>query len=189
MTRPTLITFILLITVAAAPGLHAQMSHAHHSAYADETRTGITSLSADEITQLENGEGMGFARAAELNSYPGPRHVLDAAEELGLSASQREQTQRIFDEMKSEAVRIGGEIIEKERHLSRRFEHRHIDEPQLRGLVTEIGLLRAELRVAHLRAHLEMATLLSAEQIERYDALRGYVTDDEPSPPRQPDRG
>ena len=169
------ICVFLAAATASASDAHPQSSH--HSAYASEAKSDIASLSADELTQLESGAGMGFARAAELNSYPGPQHVLDAAEALGLTEPQRKETQRIFDAMKSDAVRIGREIIEKERHLSQRFQHRHIDERVLRELASELGLLRAELRVAHLRAHLSVASLLSAEQIERYDELRGYSRD------------
>jgi Spy/CpxP family protein refolding chaperone len=171
----TYICLFLAAVAVSASDAHPQSSH--HSAYAGETKSDVPSLSAEEVSQLESGAGMGLARAAELNGYPGPMHVLEAAEELGLSEAQREETQRIFEVMKSDAVRIGKEILEKERHLSMRFQHRHIDEKVLRELVTEVGLLRAELRVAHLRAHLSVAALLTPEQIERYDELRGYSRD------------
>ena len=36
----------------------------------------IRGLSEQEIDDLTNGRGMGLARAAELNGYPGPLHVL-----------------------------------------------------------------------------------------------------------------
>ena len=39
----------------------------------------------------------------------------------------------------------------------------------------EIATLRGELRLAHLRAHLAMKTILTPEQIEAYDRLRGYA--------------
>lgn len=183
MTRSIVyLSAILAAVTASASQDHSQASH-HHSVYADEARSEIASLSADELKQLESGAGMGFARAAELSGYPGPMHVLEAAKELGLSDSQREETQRIFDTMKSDALRIGGEIIEKERRLSLRFQHRHIDETVLRELAAELGLLRAELRVAHLRAHLSTTALLTPEQIQRYDELRGYAKSEQARAP------
>src|SRR4051794_20423334 len=41
----------------------------------------IKALSAEEVSQLERGGGLGHGRAAELNHYPGPGHVLDLADE------------------------------------------------------------------------------------------------------------
>lgn len=171
---------ILVAVVVAAilsPSLHpinAQEHHEHHSAYADQPSSGIAGLSPDEVRQLENGEGMGLARPAELNHYPGPKHVLEAADELDLTAEQRAAATAIFDRMKKNARSIGAEIIEKEAVLSRRFEHQHIDEESLRKLTSEIGQLRADLRYTHLEAHLEMVKIMSKAQIEKYDALRGY---------------
>src|SRR5512140_1710908 len=51
------------------------------SPYAGEEKREIKSLSADVIEQYNQGEGMGMAKAAELNHYPGPRHVLMAADQ------------------------------------------------------------------------------------------------------------
>ena len=42
--------------------------------------------------------------------------------------------------------------------------------------VTEhLGLMRGQLQAAHLRAHIEATELLTVEQIEGYDRLRGYL--------------
>ncbi|MGH9457131.1 MAG: Spy/CpxP family protein refolding chaperone [Thermoanaerobaculia bacterium] len=164
----------LLVAGGAGAGQTHDASRDHHSAYAEQAGSGIAGLSLREIEQLENGEGMGLARAAEMNRYPGPRHVLGAAEELGLSDEQRRETERIFDDMHAEAVAIGKRIIEKERILSQRFAHRHVDEDVLRQLTAAIARLQGELRLAHLRAHLRMEELLSGEQIARYHELRGY---------------
>ena len=38
----------------------------------------IKALSSKEVQGLLQGKGMGMAKAAELNQYPGPRHVLDS---------------------------------------------------------------------------------------------------------------
>ncbi|HVS02445.1 MAG TPA: periplasmic heavy metal sensor, partial [Thermoanaerobaculia bacterium] len=125
--------------------------------------------------QLENGEGMGLARAAELNSYPGPRHVLELAGELALSVEQRARVEAIHDRMLAAAQRLGAAIIDKERHLDRRFAHHHLDEAALRQLTAAIGALYGELRFAHLRAHLETVEVLHPEQVAADDRLRGYA--------------
>ena len=55
------------------------------SSYAGQEMRAIKSLSPQEVADLLAGRGMGLAKAAELNHYPGPRHVLDLARELDLT--------------------------------------------------------------------------------------------------------
>ena len=45
----------------------------------------------------------------------------------------------------------------------------------MRAETAAIAGLQGRLRAVHLAAHLETRALLSAEQIARYDALRGYA--------------
>ena len=77
--------------------------------------------------------------------------------------------------MHREATTLGKTIIEREAELDARFARAEIDEVSLQAAITEIGRLRGELRLSHLRAHLQMRALLSEDQIARYDELRGYV--------------
>jgi hypothetical protein len=51
---------------------------------------------------------MSLALAAELNGYPGPRHVLELGEQLGLTEQQRAGVQRLFDDMTAEVLPLGG---------------------------------------------------------------------------------
>ena len=69
---------------------------------------------------------MGLALPAELNGYPGPSHVLENADALGLSADQRDRTKGLFDTMKAEAVPVGERLIEQETKLDRLFADREI---------------------------------------------------------------
>jgi hypothetical protein len=46
----------------------------------------------------------------------------------------------------------------------------------------QIAQLQGDLRVAHLQAHVEMKRVLSREQIDMYDALRGYTVSTGPAP-------
>jgi Spy/CpxP family protein refolding chaperone len=144
--------------------------------YADQRLDEVKTLSADEVQGLLNGDGMGMARAAELNHYPGPRHVLDLASQLQLSEAQRNKTQEIYNQMHVEAVRLGKMILQKEEELYHIFRKGEIDSNRLKALVMEITRFRGELRLVHLFAHLEMKKILSQGQIERYDELRGYRT-------------
>jgi len=67
--------------------------------YAGQQTRAIKALSDDDIASLLKGEGMGMAKAAELNGYPGPTHVLALAPQLKLTEPQRQQVQAIFDRM------------------------------------------------------------------------------------------
>ena len=53
--------------------------------YAGLESRAIKALAPSEVEDLRQGNGMGMALPAELNGYPGPRHVLDLAEELNLT--------------------------------------------------------------------------------------------------------
>ena len=162
------LTKVLITLMMCASLVPAQSIHGSHQV--DEGKT----LSADEIQGLLNGDGMGMARAAELNHYPGPRHVLDFASQLQLSEDQRSKTQKIYDKMHEEAARLGKTILHREEELDHIFKKDEIDSNKLKTLVMEIGRLRGELRLVHLLAHLEMKRVLSPEQIRKYDELRGY---------------
>ena len=162
------LTKVLITLMMCASLVPAQSIHGSHQV--DEGKT----LSADEIQGLLNGDGMGMARAAELNHYPGPRHVLDFASQLQLSEAQRSKTQEIYDRMHVEAVRLGRAILHKEEEIDDTFKKNDLDSDRLKTLVMEIARLRGELRLVHLLAHMEMKRVLSRGQIEKYDELQGY---------------
>jgi Spy/CpxP family protein refolding chaperone len=148
---------------------------AAESPYAGEEQRRISAFSASEIAALEHGDGMGFAKAAELNHYPGPKHVLELAEELELTPSQRAGTESIYADMRSRARQLGRELLEAEAALDRAFAEKTFDAAALEIAVLRIGELRARLRYVHLAAHLRQADILSAAQIAKYDRLRGYT--------------
>lgn len=167
--------WLLMLSCALSVASAAAQESKPGGAYAGEERRAIKSLSAEEVEGLLNGQGMGLAKAAELNHYPGPRHVLELATELQLTPEQRTQTQAAFDLMRGEAVRLGRLIVERERALDAMFAQGEIDAGKLRAATSEIARLQGDLRAAHLAAHLEVRRLLSPQQIKKYDELRGYA--------------
>ena len=144
------------------------------SPYARQETREIKALSRDEINGYVSGDGMAFAKAAELNHYPGPKHVLQLADQLQLSEEQRRTTQRLFEEMNSTAVNLGKQLVERERLLDSRFAAASISDAELSQLVSEVSVLHGKIRAVHLQAHVAERVLLTAEQLMRYDALRGY---------------
>ena len=147
---------------------------AGQSPYAGEEQRSIKSLSAREITSLRNGEGMGFAKLAELNHFPGPKHVLELSTELDLSPSQLAATEALFEKMQHDAIALGEELILAEMRLDQAFEKASIDQQKLEVALLEIGRIRAQLRYVHLESHLQQKQLLSPDQRQKYDTLRGY---------------
>ncbi|MGH7599223.1 MAG: hypothetical protein ACREOI_22935 [bacterium] len=142
--------------------------------YSGQEQREIKTLSTSDIKMYLEGHGMGLAKVAELNHYPGPRHVLDLAAELKLSHEQFTKTQQAYDKMHAEAMRLGKWIVAKEKQLDSLYATQKMTETQLRAIVGEIAKLQGELRFTHLNAHLEMKKILSSQQVAKYDELRGY---------------
>lgn len=148
---------------------------AQHQPYSGMEQRAVKALSDKQIEDLRNGRGMGLAMAAELNGYPGPLHVLEHADALGLSAEQRAKTKQLFESMKAETIPLGEKLIAEETDLDRAFAHRRISLDNLAAKTNLIGQTQAELRAAHLRYHLAQVELLSPAQVSRYIELRGYA--------------
>ncbi len=167
--KKALIIFGFLITIPCLT-----FAQSGDSPYAGQEKREIKALSVEDIEGYLTGQGMGFAKAAELNHYPGPKHVLELAGELSLEKEQINKTKETYNRMHQDAVFLGKKIVEKERFLDHLFASQKIDEEKLRGTTLEIGRLKGELRAVHLKAHLEMREILTPHQIYRYDELRGY---------------
>ncbi len=175
----------VFIVLAIAGRAEAQEHHrganapgAGQTSYAGYQNRGVKALSAQQISDLRNGRGMGLALAGELNGYPGPAHSLELADRLGLSLEQRSQTEAALAAMTAETKAIGEEVITGERALDRLFADRAITQGKLDAAVMTIALAQGRLRAAHLRYHLRMADVLSPEQAATYALLRGYEEDD-----------
>lgn len=145
------------------------------SPYAGMERRRVKALSDQQIADLKAGRGMSLALAAELNSYPGPLHVLELADALQLSDQQRSRTNVLIESMKAETIPIGEAIIVEETTLDRLFSERRVTRASLDAAVSRIGAAQGELRGAHLRYHLAMVEVLSPAQMALYAKLRGYA--------------
>lgn len=163
----------ILLAVALLAGVAAAQQVPQP--YAGQQERQIKALSASEIDDYLAGNGMGLARAAELNGYPGPRHVLDLSGQLGLSAAQQSRTESLFRAMQDEARDIGRVLVASERELDQLFATGAVTEEAMSRKLHDIGELQARLRTVHLKAHLEQARVLTSTQNARYAQLRGYA--------------
>jgi Spy/CpxP family protein refolding chaperone len=148
------------------------------SPYAGQQTRTIKSLSQQEIADYLDGKGMGFAKAAELNGYPGPAHVLELAEQLGLTLAQKSRTEEIFSRMQARARELGMRLVAEERTLDELFASKSISPQSLATSVNSIASLQSELRATHLQAHLEQTEVLTTAQKAKYWQLRGYASAD-----------
>jgi len=163
-----LFSALLLATVAG-------VANAQTSPYAGEQQRSIKALSERDIAELQSGHGMGLAKSAELNGYPGPAHVLELAAPLQLTPQQRAATSALLAEHKATARDMGVRLIAAERALDDAFARHSVDAETLDRLTLAIGRQQAQLRAEHLRTHLTQTALLTAEQVTRYSQLRGYT--------------
>ncbi len=163
------------VPLIAACGFLALAANAFaDSPYAGQEQRQVKSLSAAEVEALRDGKGMGFAKVAELNHYPGPKHVLELAAELELTQTQVHETEQLFTDMQTRARSLGRELVDAEAALDRAFAEQAIDKTTLEAMLFQVGELRARLRYVHLEAHLRQRALLTEDQVVRYDELRGY---------------
>src|SRR5918996_6449920 len=97
------LTLIAALLLAAPAGA----ARAQHQPYAGQHERDIKALSAAEVEQYLAGAGMGYAKPAELNRHPGPAHVLELADRLGLSPEQRATAKGLMETHHAEARTIG----------------------------------------------------------------------------------
>ncbi|MEL6573942.1 MAG: hypothetical protein AAFQ64_20025 [Pseudomonadota bacterium] len=171
-----MIRTLAFLTVSFALSCAATAEETHQPYKGFETRA-ITSLPEQDIDALREGSGWRLALPAELNGFPGPAHVLELAEELGLSARQEESISSIFEAMRLEAIAKGKVLIDAEHSLDEGFRSDSMDADRLLRLIQYAEAARADLRYVHLSRHLMTLEVLDAEQVSAYAVLRGYSSE------------
>jgi hypothetical protein len=159
-----------LILLGSGSAIFAQVHDAHQAHGAAVASAGYSP--EQRAAGLREGRGMGLALPAEANGYPGPRHVLELADSLGLSVDQRGRTQALFDAMERDARRLGSELLDREAALDALFRDRAANEERLAVAVRAIAETESALKLTHLRTHLAMMDVLSRDQVVRYATLR-----------------
>jgi hypothetical protein len=166
--RIQLLSALVLFALAAPVAVRAA------GGYAGQQTRDIKALSSEEVADLLAGRGMGLAKPAELNHYPGPAHVLELKDALGLAPDQVRAVEDSFRRMSDAARPLGAELVAHERALDQAFASGGVTPDALRAETAAIGALQGRLRAIHLAAHLETRAVLTPEQVARYDTLRGY---------------
>ncbi len=153
------------------------------SPYVGQETRGIKALSQDDVNGLLAGAGTpfgGMAKPAELNGYPGPRHVLDAveAEQFNITNEQLILVEELYQSMLNKSIPLGEQIIAVEKEMDDAFSNGTMTMDNLSTWLNESTSLYGQLRFVHLETHLTMVDILTAEQVEQYNEFRGYTSDD-----------
>ncbi len=170
--------FLLLLVLVFPFCLTAFGQHSHESKYIGQENRKIKSLSESDIDDLKNGRGWGLAKAAELNGVPGPIHLLEMKDEIDLSVEQTEKIEILFQTMNSQAIPLGLKLIDLEKELNSHFAANTINEDLLKKLLDRITQVTSKLRYVHLSYHLKTPDILTSEQMQLYNKLRGYSSED-----------
>lgn len=128
---------------------------------------------------LLNSEGAGMAAYAELNGFPGPKHVLDLEKQLGLTAEQKGKVREIYDDMKVRARNLGKMIVKVEEELNYAFSSGMVGVESVEDDAEQAGKLRGILRGVHLSAHLKTKELLTPDQVKAYMKIRKELREKE----------
>ena len=165
------IEFIAIILLLAAAGPVAAQPA---SPYAGQERNDISAFAPQDVNALLAGQGMGLAKAAELNGYPGPLHVIELAGPLSLTPQQLGSSRKLMEAHRARARTLGAELVTAERALDRLFKQRKASAASVLAASERVGAIQARLRAEHLNTHLAQTRLPAPEQVRRYAELRGY---------------
>ena len=133
----------------------------------------LKTLNDVQYNALLNGDDLyGMSLAAELNQYPMPDKVLKVKKELDLSPIQVNKLTAINKELHRKRLEMGLIIIRNERTLDSIFRYHRLDNGSLIFYANRYGLYQGELRNTILQACLVTRSLLSQQQINKFESLQ-----------------
>jgi hypothetical protein len=96
------------------------------------------------------------------------------ASELQLTDRQIMEIDGIYQNMSDKAKSIGEAIIDIEQDMNGAFANKTITQENLKLMLDKSADLYAQLRFVHLSAHLDTIQMLTIEQVQMYNMMRGY---------------
>ena len=84
------------------------------------------------------------------------------------------EIERIYQNMSNKAKSIGAAIIAIEQDMDEAFANKTITQENLKLMLDKSGDLYGQLRFVHLSAHLDTMQILTIEQLQMYNKIRGY---------------
>lgn len=171
MQRGTRLAVILAVIVAV--GAMVARAPAQHHGHADGSGHESAQACAREFERVvADGRGFGMAFAADQNGYPGPLHVLELKERLGLTPDQERTMRVMLAAMFAESRPKGARLLEAEARLAQIFAAGTATEERVRAATAEVEDARREVRLVHLLTHLRTRDLLTSAQRRLYHEAR-----------------
>jgi len=170
MTR-ALVVGIGMVWALGSLGAAAGAQHGGHAARAAPGHDAVA-CEREFREVIAEGRGFGLAFAADRNGYPGPLHVLELRDRLGLSAEQEAKLSALMTAMVAEARPRGAALLDAEARLERLFATGTARETEVRAAVAEVERARGAVRLVHLRTHLATRNLLTEGQRRAYHEAR-----------------
>jgi Spy/CpxP family protein refolding chaperone len=146
--------------------------HQHSGAPAAQAHRRVDALQREFDQVVADGRGFGLAFAADQNGYPGPLHVLELKDALGLTPEQEARVRALYEAMLADARPRAARLAAAEARLRAVFAAGVADEAAVSAAVADTEAARAALRLAHLGAHLQTRDLLTEAQRRIYQQLR-----------------
>jgi len=165
---------VVIFLFAVAAGVHGK----DRQQYAGQEQREIKALAAETIQGLTAGAGLGYAKAAELNGWPGPLHALELSKELALSEEQIAQLQSLREAMLAQAIPLGKALVEAERELDQLFATATPTAAMVTAATAQVAAIEGQLRAVHLNTHIITKPVLSRHQQMLYRQARGYGSGD-----------
>ncbi|MFG0274816.1 MAG: hypothetical protein ACF8QF_07155 [Phycisphaerales bacterium] len=162
-----------LATGAAAQAQQRSDYATEHAGVGDPL---LRHLTPAQIRGLGAAAGLGLAKPAELHGLPGPKHVLELADDLELTDEQRDRTQRAYERMRDRAIPAGQRVLDAERRVGEVMQsHPRVIEDEVARALDDAADAWRLLAREHIVAHAEMLSILTPAQVQRYSVLRGYT--------------
>jgi hypothetical protein len=133
----------------------------------------LKTLSDEQYNALLKGQDLyNMALVAEINHYPHPDKVIKFKKELDLSPIQVNKLNAIIKELHRKILEMGLIVIRNEKALDSIFRTHTLNNGSLIFYANRYGLYQGELRNTILQACLTTWTLLSQQQINKFEALQ-----------------
>jgi Spy/CpxP family protein refolding chaperone len=178
-------TFVTSASAAAPTGTFEEAGR-----LVDELAGRLSSFGADLVQQIQQGRG-GMGMPDRMMGDPAERPLvtimLHHRTELGLTPEQVTKLEAIRGEFAREAIRRGADIRIAELDLGTLLGQDPVDLAKAEAKTREVAQLRADLRIARLRAVEQGKAVLTAEQRARLQTmLSGGMHHGMPATPGMP---
>jgi hypothetical protein len=152
------------VALGALPVQAQHHGHGHTPGTASDGHLKAQACADEFEAVVRDGRGFGLAFAADQHGYPGPMHVLELKDRLGLDLAQETRVRTLMQAMFAESRPKGARLLEAAAGGA--------DEAAVRAAVVEVEQARTELRLVHLLAHLKTRELLTEAQRRAYHEAR-----------------